>query len=148
MAVKPWQQRFLELLQETGNPTLAAQACGIARETAFNWRSKDPEFARLWAEAKEASIDLLEGQARLRAIKRSDTLMVFLLKAERPWKYGDQVRHIHSLERMTNAQLVEYILEGLAADGATLAPGGGDDDPAGGKPQSDPAPPALPEPSR
>jgi hypothetical protein len=42
-----------------------------------------------WDAARESGTDLLEDCARRRAIERSDTLLIFLLKARRPHVYRE-----------------------------------------------------------
>lgn len=106
--------RFLRLLAETGNVTLAAEAAGVARQTPYKWRDKDSKFAEAWAAAEEEAADRLEAEARRRAVEGvekpvyqgghmvgtireySDTLLIFLLKGARPEKYKDRQAHEHS----------------------------------------------------
>ncbi len=83
-----WTGRFLELLQATGNITLAAQGAGIDRTTAYAKAARDPAFAAAWRAAHEAAVDLLEGEARRRALAGSDQLLMFLLRGLRPDRYG------------------------------------------------------------
>lgn len=86
----------------------ACKAAGIrSRKTAYRHRERYPVFARRWDDAIEDSNDLLETEARRRAHdgvddpvyykderidvvkKYSDTLLMFLMKANRPEKYRD-----------------------------------------------------------
>jgi hypothetical protein len=76
------------LLKGTGNVTLAAQGAGIDRTTAYARAARDPAFAVAWREAYEAAVDLLEGEARRRALSGSDQLLMFLLRGLRPERYG------------------------------------------------------------
>jgi hypothetical protein len=105
---------FLKALEQSGNVSAAAAACGIHRTTAYLQRKTDREFAREWDEALEVACDSLEHEARRRALegcdepvfyegsvcghvrKYSDTLMIFLLKAHRPHKFRDNVAVSHS----------------------------------------------------
>jgi hypothetical protein len=99
----------------TGNLTLSAQAVGISRQSHYLWLESDPEYATAFAEADAKACDLLEAEARRRAIEGlpkykfhegkpvlhpetgepyyerdySDTLLIFLLKGLRPDKYRD-----------------------------------------------------------
>lgn len=100
---------FLEALAEIGVVSYAASAAGVERSTPYVWRKKDPEFAAAWDSALEESIDALEVEARRRALvgtdkpvfyqgkecgrvrEYSDTLMCFLLTANRPEKYRKRV---------------------------------------------------------
>jgi len=56
--------RFLKALAEGGSVSSAAASVGISRITAYNLRSRNPEFARLWDEAIEVATDRLEDVAR------------------------------------------------------------------------------------
>lgn len=101
---------FLAVLAATCNVTASAEAAGIARKTAYEWRDEDPEFAEAWEKAKELGVEALEDEAHRRAFQGvdkpvfhqgavcgsireySDTLSIFLLKAHKPAKYRDNTR--------------------------------------------------------
>jgi hypothetical protein len=101
---------FLNAFRESGVIQYAADAAGVHRTTVQEWRGKDPAFDREYEEAYEASIDVLEQEARRRALvgvsepvyqngkkvgdvqKYSDTLLIFLMKGARPQKYRDNAR--------------------------------------------------------
>ncbi len=102
-------EKFLASLRKTGgNIARAARAEKIDRSTAYRWRDEDKDFAARWDEAVQDGIDDLEEEARRRAYKGlrqaifykgevvgyeyeySDTLMIFLLKGNRPEKYKDR----------------------------------------------------------
>ncbi len=83
---------FLAELRKGRSIASSAAAAGIARRTVYNWREADEEFARQWDEAIEEGIDRLEDVAMQRAVAGSDTLAIFLLKANRPDKYRDTQR--------------------------------------------------------
>jgi len=94
----------------TGIVSRACMAVGIGRQTAYDNRKQDKTFAIAWDEALEISTDLLEEEARRRAFngvkkpiyqggKRvgyvqeySDTLLIFLLKANRK-KFREKIEH-------------------------------------------------------
>jgi hypothetical protein len=84
--------RFLEKLRESGNIRLACEAADINRRTVYRWRDRFATFADEWDEALDDALDLLEGEAWKRARKQSDRLLMYLLTAHRPEKYGDKVR--------------------------------------------------------
>jgi hypothetical protein len=104
------KEKFLELLGQTGNATAAAEAIGLNRCTPYKWREKDEAFAAAWDAASEEAADRLEKEAWRRAVEGtekpvyqggklvgkvreySDTLLIFLLKGNRPGKYADRVR--------------------------------------------------------
>lgn len=99
-------ETFLSALSTSANVTLSAAQAGVSRAVAYKRRSKDPEFAKLWDEAVEEALDLLEAEVQRRAFqgvdepvyyqgevkghvkKYSDTLAMFLLRAYRPQKFG------------------------------------------------------------
>jgi hypothetical protein len=85
-----WHPRFLEFLASTCNVTLACRAAGVDRTVAYDHKREMPDFAAAWEDAKEAAIEILEGEAWQRARKQSDTLMIFLLKAHKPEKYRER----------------------------------------------------------
>jgi|TARA_B100000959_G_scaffold174552_1_gene182785 hypothetical protein len=101
---------FLESLTKTANVSLSAKAVKVSRQYMYKYkhRPENEEFAEAWDNAIEIGIDSLEEEARRRAylgvdepvfyqgrecgvIRRySDTLLIFLLKANRPEKYKDR----------------------------------------------------------
>jgi hypothetical protein len=115
---KNWREKVLKALRETGNITDSCRRAGINKDTFYQHRDKDPEFAAALAEAIEASIENLELEARRRAAKGckrpvyqqgrlvgyvqeySDTLLIFLLKAHKPEKYRERyaIKHGGELE--------------------------------------------------
>lgn len=83
-----WADKFLSALVLQPNVSLASDAAGIDRTTAYAWRHKSPEFARAWDDALARSVDKLEASAFRRA-EESDTLTIFLLKSHRPEVYRE-----------------------------------------------------------
>lgn len=81
---------------------------GIARETAWKARKRDPAFTEAWDAAMEDARDLLEIEARRRVVQGvgrpvlhqrhkvgavrgySATLLIFLFKGGRPEKYRER----------------------------------------------------------
>jgi hypothetical protein len=115
-----WAPRLLAALRESANVQLSCAAAGVPRRTFYNRRDADPEFAAAVAEALEDGCDLLEAEARRRAVEGvprpkfdragrpiidpatglqyvereySDTLLIVLLKAHRPEKFRENYRH-------------------------------------------------------
>lgn len=105
---------FLNHLKKTGNVSEAARAAGIDRKTAYNWRRGDEIFSDHWKQALEEATDLLEAEARRRALegyeepllyggrlicdsggkpvtrkRYSDGLLRMLLRAHRPASFRD-----------------------------------------------------------
>lgn len=112
---------FLEELALRGNVSDACRAAGIERrQTAYEWRDADSDFAAQWNEALDIAIDAMEREAHRRAFEGmvkpvigrvakdqdgivtdgngerlyireySDGLATLLLKAHRPEKYRER----------------------------------------------------------
>ena len=99
-----WRDVFLATLRDTGNVAYACRTADVCRSTAYLRRDKDPKFASLWDDALEDGLDLLEAVARRRAIEGSDTLLIFLLKANRPEKYRDRYPLETLVQRLTSTR--------------------------------------------
>jgi hypothetical protein len=85
-----WHPKFLQTLGQTCNVTMACKVAGVDRSVAYDHKRALPEFAAQWEDAKEAAIEILEAEAWQRARKKSDLLMIFLLKAHKPEKYRER----------------------------------------------------------
>jgi hypothetical protein len=78
---------FLDQLEVGSSENFAANAAGATLRAFRKWRDDDPNFKQDWEEALEAGTDYLEDVATDRAMKKSDPLMIMMLKARRPDKY-------------------------------------------------------------
>lgn len=103
---KAAKEKFLKKLSKTGNVSEAARSVDASRQGAYQLRARDPAFAEAWDSALEEAADLLELVAFNRAVegevtpvyfqgkcvgevrKYSNTLLMTLLSAIRPEKYG------------------------------------------------------------
>jgi hypothetical protein len=103
--------KFLDQFGATGLVGKSAEAVGIGRRTVYNWLDNDPEFHQQFEYAREQFVEMLEAEAKRRACdgvdkpifyqgqlvetvkEYSDTLMIFLLKANAPDKYRERVEH-------------------------------------------------------
>jgi hypothetical protein len=105
-----WQRRFLEALRHSGNVAHSCTRAGISRQVAYQWRKRSGRFRRAWKQAKRSAVGRLEAEAWKRATlgytetlkktdargqvsyeqrrRRSDQLLMFLLRANAPEKYG------------------------------------------------------------
>lgn len=110
---KAWREKFIKQLATTGNVADACRKAKVARGVAYRERDEDEQFKAAWEEALEIATENLELEARRRAehgyldpvyfmgakvgsVRRySDTLLIFLLKAHKPDKYRDSVKHVH-----------------------------------------------------
>ncbi len=90
------------------NITKACEAVGISRRVVYQWQEKDEAFSLSFNEANAIATEHLEAEAWKRATRgtkkpvyqggqlvghikeKSDTLLIFLLKARNPAKYRDK----------------------------------------------------------
>lgn len=106
-----WHASFIKALTSIANVKYACDLCAISRATAYEHKAKFPAFSKAWDEACEEAMDYLEQVAFKRAtagqvesqefdketgkillrqtVRHSDTLLIFLLKANRPGKYRE-----------------------------------------------------------
>lgn len=106
----PKQKAFLAAYSQCGNITKAAKLAGIDRVSHYRWANNQdswPEYPDKFQEAHAEAIEVLEAEARRRAVhgtakpvfyqgeqcgtvqEYSDTLLIFLLKAAKPAMYRD-----------------------------------------------------------
>jgi len=90
-----WAAHFIELYAQLGVVMLAARGAGVDRSMPYRLRQESQSFAQAWEDAREASIQALEAEARRRAMTGSDRLLQFLLKAARPAMYRENYRVEH-----------------------------------------------------
>ncbi len=112
-AAAAWRGVFIERLRATGNVTLAARGAGVNRQHVYKARKGNKKFRRLWEEALDEAVDLLDGEARRRATGTKEdvwyagrvvgtkpvydsALLMFLLRAHRPSVYRENVAVEHS----------------------------------------------------
>lgn len=107
------RETFLAEYAITGNISHSARVAGIDRGTHYKWLL-DPDYAQAFKDADGEAADILEAEARRRAVegvdepvgwykgeaggvvrRYSDTLLIFLLKGRKPDVYGDkhQIEH-------------------------------------------------------
>jgi hypothetical protein len=105
---------FLAAVAKTGNITRAAAIAGCSRQRHYQWLYRIEEYEKAFADAMDQAADLLEAEARRRAVEGviepvfyqgatvgairsySDTLLIFLLKGARPEKFRDRHHVEHS----------------------------------------------------
>lgn len=134
-----WVDKFITTLGQVGNVSLACHAVGISRTTAYKARNRYSSFADQWNEAIAEAADILEGEARRRAVdgvekpiyykgvlvdtvrEYSDGLLTLLLKAHKPERFRErrQIEHtgadggpIRTAREMTDAELEEIAASG------------------------------------
>ncbi len=64
-----WRPKFLAGLSLTNSPTLAARFSRITKQTVYNHRKWDSEFAAQWQEAVEHAVELLHSRCFQRALE-------------------------------------------------------------------------------
>lgn len=84
-------EKFCQLIAESKTVTDACKVIRCSRIAIYAKRKKDAAFAAAWDEAEKVGTGFLEDEA-LKRSKRSDNLLMFLLKARKPEKYRDGPR--------------------------------------------------------
>ena len=84
-------KRFLREYVSCGQIGVACDRAGIRRKTHAQWMEKYPRYKELVEEVTERFWDNMELVAFDRAREKSDSLLMFLLKANKPEKYRDSV---------------------------------------------------------
>lgn len=112
------QRRFLAAYRETATITGAARASGVDHKSHYRWRRECPAYAAAFDQTRHEAADVLEEEARRRAVegvravrfgrdgeplidpetgepyvevRYSDRLLMVLLKANCPEKFGARV---------------------------------------------------------
>jgi hypothetical protein len=75
---------FLTAIGAGNSVTAACETAGLGRTAVYAWRADDAAFAAEWDDAADQGVDLLEDEARRRAMAQSDLLLIFMLKHRRP----------------------------------------------------------------
>ena len=110
----PKKRALLSAFPECGNVTAACRAAGISRALHYHWLDKDHDYMVAFQEARETAADMLETEARRRAVDGvkdmvlyqgepvqvdgkplvkttySDVMLIVLLKANRPAKFAER----------------------------------------------------------
>lgn len=152
------QHVFLETYRTIGCITQAAQAAKVDPSAHYKWLQNDPEYRQAFDAAQDAAVDLLVAEARRRAVegdgeaalyqgalcyerlpngkkkqivinRKSDVLLMFLIKAARPETFRDnfrgEIRHTGSissgpdLSALSDAQLEQLNLMLTIASGSS-----------------------------
>jgi hypothetical protein len=132
-----WRPAFLTALRNTANVRYACEQAATSRMTAYKHKREDAAFAAEWREALTDACDLLELEARRRAVEGSDSLLMKLLAAHRPNKYRENVKvdgrlDVHNrysdLDELSAAELdaecrrLEAVLSGPPVAGSIAGP--------------------------
>ena len=133
---QPKKEAFIAAYAKCGNLSRAAEIAGCHRNQHYRWL-EEPGYREAFDEAHEMACDALEDEARRRAYigvdepvyqggklvgkvkKFSDTLLIFLMKGNRPEKYRDNVKVTADVKQeVTQKTWVppEDLLTGATAD--------------------------------
>lgn len=104
-----WKPKFLRNLQKHGNVSRSCLLSNVSTDCVYKTRAADPVFAKAWNEALTKAVDALEETAHRRAHTTSDTLLIFLLKANRPEKYRETTKLEHSGKLDGQTNVIVYI---------------------------------------
>lgn len=128
------KRKFIEALCDTGNVTAACRHIGVQPPVMYRIRDREEVFKEAWDMALDEGADLLESEARRRAVEGvdrpvfqrgecvgyerqySDQLLTRLLEAHKPEKY----RH-RAEQRVVEDPLADILAE---VDGDSAAPDG------------------------
>jgi hypothetical protein len=123
LSVEKRKGKFLVLYSQSGYVAQAANEAGLPLRTLYNHLKSDAEFKEEMSQARKESVLKLEDEARRRAMdgvlvpktvagkqvmvrEYSDTLLIFLLKGNKPEKYRDRVDHKASVQVSTDVDQV------------------------------------------
>ncbi len=126
LATAKKQVKFLRAYIRMGTILHAAHAAGIDRVTHYAWLENE-RYAAKFAEAEELATEILEKEARRRAVsgvrepvgfwkgkaseyvqRYSDTLLIFLLKGARPEKYRER-QEIEHKGKISSSVIIETV---------------------------------------
>jgi len=65
----------------------------MGRQTAYDWRKEDPDFAAAWDDAYECGSDWYEDKLRSKAAAGDTACIIFALKSRRPDQYRERIQH-------------------------------------------------------
>ncbi len=79
-----WVTMFILTLSSTGNVTAACRAANVPRRTVYDHREAYPQFAAIWDDSLEESLDKLEGKLWSMGANGNTRAIELVLKARRP----------------------------------------------------------------
>jgi hypothetical protein len=130
----PKKRGFLAAYAQTGNVKLACEAARVGRSSHYRWLEHDPDYVEEFEQAKKDAVDVLEAEARRRAVegweepvgwykgeaggkvrRYSDTLLIFLLKGAAPHKYRERMEVSGALAKLDFSVMTDSQLTRIAA---------------------------------
>ena len=98
---KAWYGPFLDGLRQGMAPGAAAEAAGLSRKTAYDYRQRDPDFAAAWEDAIQSAVDGGETEAYRRG--------VLGVEREKPHLYRGTVVHVERYREYSDAALFRWL---------------------------------------
>ena len=102
----PWKPAFLENLRRYCNVSLACRTAAISRSAVYKAAQHDLDFAEAWDDAIDDGVDLLELEARRRAVQGVERTKFLRTGTD------DEGRPIY--ERVVRARVLRHSLDLLA----------------------------------
>lgn len=91
------KELFLKVYSEIGTVLHTCTCLWFSPNTIYKWVEEDVDFASGIDDAHKIFVDKLEKVAYSRALYgKSDTLLIFLLKGNKPSRYSEKVAIDHS----------------------------------------------------
>lgn len=94
-----------------GNISAAARAAGVERKTAYAWRNGDEDFAAAWDDAIEQAADLIELEARRRAVEGVDEPVMYQGRFTYLYREAKDAEGNPVIDELTGAQKMEPVLD-------------------------------------
>lgn len=115
---KRWTAKFLDKLRETGNVTDACEQAQVGRSAAYERKRTNKTFAAAWDQSLDEACDVLEREARRRAVEGVPRLkfhegMVIMIPdpSQAPDTPADQIRMIPYVENEYSDGLLTLLLK-------------------------------------
>ena len=103
------KKEFIAVLEKTlGNITATASKMGIERKTVYNWKDKDPDFAKAIKEVQEENVvDYVESLMMKKIGEgESNMIMFFLNNKAKHRGYGQQRDREQTNNRVTTINII------------------------------------------
>ena len=114
------KEPFLKEFHKIGFIYATCEKIGIDPKTVYRWRQNDEKFSSDFNEAQNKNTEVLERVAMTRAIRKSDLLMIFLLKSLNPQKYKE--RFAHELDTKTVEIIVTQFINAIKKHAPDFCP--------------------------
>lgn len=102
------EKRFLDTLATTCNVTMACEAAGHNRPSAYTRRNKWTPFAREWAEALKIGLQNMEVRLLYDAIDQTDNYYIGVPREIPPGRFDDAIQLLSFYEKYRGHQRVAW----------------------------------------